>query len=214
MTPLPLTVSDQRLHRQLLTGQSSLRLQPKTPYDSGISPLSVLRRPSPTRGALQGASLFSSKSEFIVDIEESAVAEKRKKDAEVSKRFREREKRRNRHRARLGSKTAGGTRTLPDLLSDVVGPCINIIPIRADTGAHATIQDMAAFIHNPMLASMRFELNQISDTKASMDWSPSMGFGFVVQFQNIDEHPGFIFTVERIELRSLDFVPHTIPTKD
>lgn len=97
-----------------------------------------------------------------------------------------------------------GRSTLPGLLSDVVGPCINYIPIRVDTGAYATIQDLVAFIQDQMVASMKFELSQLSDIQSSMDWSPSTDFGFVVQFQNIDEHPGFPIAGKRTELQVLD----------
>ncbi|TLD19950.1 hypothetical protein PspLS_09529 [Pyricularia sp. CBS 133598] len=107
-----------------------------------------------------------------------------------------------------------GRSTLPDLLSDVVGPCINMIPIRVDTGAFSTIHDMVAFIQDQMVSSMKFELCQFSDIKACMGWDPSLNFGFEVQFQNINENPGFSLNGERVELNELSLGPRNEPFDD
>ncbi|KAH9429253.1 hypothetical protein MCOR02_010659 [Pyricularia oryzae] len=103
-----------------------------------------------------------------------------------------------------------GRSTLPDVLSDVVGPCINMIPIRVDTGAFATIYDMVAFIQNQMVSNMNSELCQFSDVKAAMGWDQSLDFGFEVHFQNIDENPGFSVNGERVELEAINLGPRNV----
>ncbi|KAK1989626.1 hypothetical protein LX36DRAFT_14473, partial [Colletotrichum falcatum] len=104
-----------------------------------------------------------------------------------------------------------GRSTLPGLLADVSGPCVNTIPIRVDTGAHATFKDMVAFVQDQMVSSYDFELCQLSDIKASMGCDSAAEFGFEVQFQGIDESPGLAVSGERIQMLTMDRVLRGLP---
>ncbi|KAK2037070.1 acetyl-CoA synthetase-like protein, partial [Colletotrichum somersetense] len=104
-----------------------------------------------------------------------------------------------------------GRSTLPGLLADVSGPCVNTIPIRVDTGAHATFKDMVAFVQDQMISSSDFELCQLSDIKASMGCGSATEFGFEVQFQGIDESPRLAVSGERIQMLTMDRVLRGLP---
>lgn len=76
---------------------------------------------------------------------------------------------------------------------DIAGPCANFIPLRVQfddglVGPEKVVQG----IHDQRVASLDHEASQMSDiAKASTTWAPGEQFGFILQFQNIDEDPSF-----------------------
>lgn len=81
---------------------------------------------------------------------------------------------------------------------DIAGPCANFIPLRVrfDSGqveqGRAPGEEVVRRIHDQRIASLDHEASQMSDVaEASGAWAPGEQFGFILQFQNIDEDPSF-----------------------
>lgn len=73
---------------------------------------------------------------------------------------------------------------------EIAGPCVNFIPLRVKFDDGMEFNDIVQSIHNQRIASLAFEASQMSDiAKASTKWAPTDQFGFILQFQNIDENP-------------------------
>ncbi|TRX87715.1 hypothetical protein FHL15_011392 [Xylaria flabelliformis] len=79
---------------------------------------------------------------------------------------------------------------------DIAGPCINIVPVRVrfddDNNNVKKFEDVIEAVQRQRVAGLAFEASQLSDiARSSTDWGPDaqLGLGFVLQFQNIEEHP-------------------------
>jgi amino acid adenylation domain-containing protein len=75
---------------------------------------------------------------------------------------------------------------------DIAGPCVNFVPLRIDLSHNNKFDDVVRTVHDQSIASLAFEASQMSDiAKASGAWAETDQFGFILQFQNIDENPSF-----------------------
>jgi amino acid adenylation domain-containing protein len=71
---------------------------------------------------------------------------------------------------------------------DVAGPCVNIIPLRVNMSDHDDLDHLMQRIQEQRVAGLAHEASQISDIVAeSIPGTAAAHFGFVLQFQNIEE---------------------------
>jgi amino acid adenylation domain-containing protein len=81
-------------------------------------------------------------------------------------------------------------RTLFPNQLEIAGPCVNFIPLRVKFDDGMKFHDIVQSIHDQRIAGLAFEASQMRDiAKASNSWAPTDLFGFILQFQNIDEKP-------------------------
>ncbi|UKZ63969.1 NRPS [Trichoderma atroviride] len=87
--------------------------------------------------------------------------------------------------------TVSGRSSLSAELKDVMGPCLNIVPIRAKVQQGTLLKDVISQVQNQRHRSVAYEAagskNLLQDCT---DWPPSLRrYNCIVQFQNIDENP-------------------------
>ncbi len=99
-----------------------------------------------------------------------------------------------------------GRETLSTDMQDVVGPCINIIPVRAQCAPNQTLDDTLAFFHTQFINGLPFEMIGFDEIVANCtSWPRSTAsFGCVTQYQNIDEHPKVEISGSMCQLRVWD----------
>lgn len=73
---------------------------------------------------------------------------------------------------------------------DVGGPCVNVIPIRVNFQECDSLEQVTASIQKQRATSLTYEASQLSDImREATTWTPPENFGFILQFQNIEEQP-------------------------
>jgi amino acid adenylation domain-containing protein len=72
-------------------------------------------------------------------------------------------------------------------LDRVVGPCLNIVPVRVRLDPSCTVLELLRQIQNQQLASIPFETLGFREIVKVTDWHPSTRYSSVVQHQNIPE---------------------------
>ncbi|KFY17543.1 hypothetical protein V492_00586, partial [Pseudogymnoascus sp. VKM F-4246] len=84
-----------------------------------------------------------------------------------------------------------GRSMLPSGLQDVVGPCLNIIPIRVRFTDDGMLDSALKCVEEQRLGGLQFETSQFNDiVEHCTDWpGEPKDFGVVIQFQNIEENP-------------------------
>jgi hypothetical protein len=84
-----------------------------------------------------------------------------------------------------------GRSTIPPGLQDVIGPCINIVPVRLSTQKSGDFWKSCELLQAQRAQSQRFETIGIRDIIANCtDWPRDcQEFKCVVQFQDIEENP-------------------------
>ncbi|PNP38749.1 hypothetical protein TGAMA5MH_09314 [Trichoderma gamsii] len=87
--------------------------------------------------------------------------------------------------------TVSGRSSLSAELKDVMGPCLNIVPIRAKVQQETLLRDVISQVQSQRHHSVAYEAagskNLLQDCT---DWPPSLRrYNCIVQFQNIDENP-------------------------
>lgn len=84
-----------------------------------------------------------------------------------------------------------GRSMLSSGLQDVIGPCLNVIPVRVRFGNDQTLDFALKCVEEQRLRGLEFETSQFSDIAGHCtDWpGPPKDFGVVVQYQNIEENP-------------------------
>ncbi|THC87382.1 hypothetical protein EYZ11_013173 [Aspergillus tanneri] len=84
-----------------------------------------------------------------------------------------------------------GRSSLPPGLHGVIGPCLNVVPIRVHVPATESFACAISCVHEQRVQGLAFETSQFSDIAAnSTDWPKGIkDFGLVAQFQDIDENP-------------------------
>ncbi|EPS27666.1 hypothetical protein PDE_02610 [Penicillium oxalicum 114-2] len=86
----------------------------------------------------------------------------------------------------FGHLTSGRTLSWPDI-EHVVGPCLNIIPVRFRVSSDKTL-DLLRDMQNQHTDSLEHEwLGEREIVGHCTDWAPSTRFSSVVQYQNVDE---------------------------
>ncbi|KAM0258024.1 hypothetical protein ACHAQJ_004067 [Trichoderma viride] len=91
--------------------------------------------------------------------------------------------------------TVSGRSALNAELKDVVGPCLNIIPIRAKILQQTSLKDIINQIQSQRHRSIAYEAAGSKNLlQHCADWAPNLRrYSCIVQFQNIDESPA-LFT--------------------
>lgn len=87
--------------------------------------------------------------------------------------------------------TVSGRSSLSAELKDVMGPCLNIVPIRAKVQQETLLRDIISQVQSQRHRSVSYEAagskNLLQDCT---DWPSSLRrYNCIVQFQNIDENP-------------------------
>ncbi|KFZ17598.1 hypothetical protein V501_01622 [Pseudogymnoascus sp. VKM F-4519 (FW-2642)] len=84
-----------------------------------------------------------------------------------------------------------GRSMLPSGLQDVIGPCLNYIPIRVRFADDGALEFALKCVEEQRLRGLPFETSQFNDIAGHCtDWpGPPKDFGVVVQYQNIKENP-------------------------
>jgi amino acid adenylation domain-containing protein len=106
---------------------------------------------------------------------------------------------------------AAGRNSAIDGIEEIIGPCLNFIPVRANISAHSTAASLLRFIQEQSLAlgeadSMDFG----AIVKNCTGWGSETTLDSVIQFQNINEHPAF--SLEDVESQIQFFEnPNFIP---
>ena len=84
----------------------------------------------------------------------------------------------------IAGRNAGG--------DDVVGPCINVVPVRVNLQSISKITDLLQQVQQQQLDNIPFEtLGSREIIRQCTDWSPSSFYNTIVQHQNIDEYEPF-----------------------
>ncbi|MCJ1392592.1 hypothetical protein MMC18_005462 [Xylographa bjoerkii] len=84
----------------------------------------------------------------------------------------------------IAGRNAGG--------DDVVGPCINVVPVRVNLQSVEKIIDLLQQVQQQQLDNIPFEtLGSREIIRQCTDWSPSSFYNTIVQHQNIDEYEPF-----------------------
>ncbi|UKZ88839.1 NRPS [Trichoderma asperellum] len=84
-----------------------------------------------------------------------------------------------------------GRSSLSAKLKDVMGPCLNIVPIRAKIQQETLLKDIISRIQSQRHSSAAYEAAGCKNLLQNCtDWPPSLRrYNCIVQFQNIDESP-------------------------
>lgn len=92
-----------------------------------------------------------------------------------------------------GYLVAGRNSALPSI-EDVVGPCVNIIPVRANTFQHKTPAELLLSIQKQFIELGEADsLGYDAIINRCTDWPSGSTLDSIIQFQNIDEHPTLRF---------------------
>lgn len=88
-------------------------------------------------------------------------------------------------------RVVSGRATVPATLQNVVGPCLNRIPVRVKFTAGESRQQQLATLQKQQAESLAHETTGLIDiVKHCTDWSPDTNdFGCWIQYQNVDEEP-------------------------
>ena len=80
-------------------------------------------------------------------------------------------------------------------VEEIVGPCANIIPVRARVSSERTPSDLILSIREQYISLGEADSLGFKDIiKYCTDWPVESTFDSTVQHQNVDEHPQFPFT--------------------
>jgi amino acid adenylation domain-containing protein len=88
-------------------------------------------------------------------------------------------------------RVVSGRASVPIHLQNVVGPCLNRLPVRANLTAGENKQQRLAALQKHQAESLAYETTGLSDiVKHCTDWSADTAdFGCWIQYQNVDEEP-------------------------
>ncbi|KAF7133605.1 hypothetical protein CNMCM5793_004734 [Aspergillus hiratsukae] len=108
-------------------------------------------------------------------------------------------------------------RSLPmDGISDVLGPCVNHIPVRVRLQPESTVQDLLQQIQNQHVQSMEFDTVDMCEIVArSTSWPAGTYFGSATQHQNIpvmaaDPFAGVLAHFEARVSNAVPRMPHVV----
>jgi non-ribosomal peptide synthetase component F len=72
----------------------------------------------------------------------------------------------------------------------ILGPCVNIIPVRVILQPGWAVQDLLEHVQAQHMQLLQYETSDLRDiVNHSTSWPSSTRFGSIVQHQNIDQHP-------------------------
>lgn len=114
-----------------------------------------------------------------------------------------------------GYLVAGRNSALPSV-EDIVGPCVNIVPVRAELAArHAATADkllssiQKQFIEHGEADSLGYK----EIVEHCTDWPAGSSLDSVIQYQNIDEHPTLRFSDRESRIEYYES-PNLVPPSD
>ncbi|KAH7323159.1 hypothetical protein B0I35DRAFT_477044 [Stachybotrys elegans] len=112
-----------------------------------------------------------------------------------------------------GSLVAGRNASIPNI-EDVLGPCVNVIPVRARVTGDATTQDLITSIQDQHHFVGEADSMGLSDIiKTQPTWPADSKFSSVIQHQNVEERPQLEVEGGRVTIdwfENPDYVPPDI----
>ncbi|EUC27911.1 hypothetical protein COCCADRAFT_110508 [Bipolaris zeicola 26-R-13] len=88
---------------------------------------------------------------------------------------------------------AGRNSNVP-YISEIVGPCVNVVPVRAQVPPSKTLTELAFSIQEQYLSLGESDSMGFKDiVQSCTDWPAGTNFDSVIQHQNIDENPTLNF---------------------
>ncbi|KAI1749209.1 hypothetical protein F4782DRAFT_514382 [Xylaria castorea] len=110
-----------------------------------------------------------------------------------------------------GSLVSGRDVAMPGI-ENVVGPCLDIVPVRAQVHENLLARELFQSIQEQNLAAQSHSLGLEQIIKHSTPWPADSEFESVVQYQGIDESPHFDLTGTTLKLSWMDS-PYQIPPR-
>jgi non-ribosomal peptide synthetase component F len=100
-----------------------------------------------------------------------------------------------------GHTVAGRNSDIPGI-TEMVGPCLNVVPVRARIQSAETPADLIRSVHEQFASLGEADLAQLDEIiHDCTDWPAGSEFDTTVQHQNIDEHPEVCFAGETTKLQ-------------
>ncbi|KAH8197022.1 hypothetical protein TruAng_008809 [Truncatella angustata] len=109
-----------------------------------------------------------------------------------------------------GSLVSGRDVSMPGV-EDIVGPCVNIVPVRAQVSPKKFPHELFLSIQDQNLAAQEHSFRLEDILEHNTNWSAGSEFSSVVQHQNIDENPEFHLSGSSIRLGWFDNPYHLPP---
>ncbi|KAI9147152.1 Nonribosomal peptide synthetase dtxS1 [Paramyrothecium foliicola] len=101
-------------------------------------------------------------------------------------------------------------------VEDVIGPCVNFIPVRVDLSSCSSPTELLELVQEQSLSLGEADSLDFGDiAKHCTNWPAGTELDSVIQYQNIDEHPTFRFedTDSKIQFfENADLVPPSTPS--
>jgi amino acid adenylation domain-containing protein len=99
-----------------------------------------------------------------------------------------------------GRLVAGRNSDIPGI-AEMVGPCLNIVPVRARIQPTRTSVELIRSVHEQYISLGQADSAQLDEIiQDCTDWPAGSAFDSVIQHQNIDEHPKFRFAGDTAKL--------------
>lgn len=103
-----------------------------------------------------------------------------------------------------GHTVAGRNADIPGI-AELVGPCLNVVPVRARMQSMKTSADLIRSVHEQYISLGQADSAQLDEIiHDCTDWTGGSNFDSIVQHQNIDEHPEVCFARETTKLQWFD----------
>jgi amino acid adenylation domain-containing protein len=100
-----------------------------------------------------------------------------------------------------GHTVAGRNSDIPGI-AEMVGPCLNVVPVRVRIQSAETPADLIRSVHEQFASLGEADLAQLDEIiHDCTDWPTGSMFDAIVQHQNIDEHPEVCFAGETTKLQ-------------
>jgi aryl carrier-like protein len=100
-----------------------------------------------------------------------------------------------------GHTVAGRNSDIPGI-AEMVGPCLNVVPVRVRMQSAETPADLIRSVHEQFASLGEADLAQLDEIiHDCTDWPAGSEFDTMVQHQNIDEHPEVCFAGETTKIQ-------------
>lgn len=96
-------------------------------------------------------------------------------------------------------------------VENIVGPCVNIVPVRVKLDSVNTPTDLLAAVQEQFISIGEADSLGLRDIcEHCTDWPLDVGFDTAIQHQNIDDHPKFQLNTMTTEVHAFDN-PYVLP---
>ncbi|CAI6337954.1 unnamed protein product [Periconia digitata] len=86
-------------------------------------------------------------------------------------------------------------------ISEIAGPCLNIVPVRAQVGPDTTLKQLLQSVHTQQASLGECDAMGLDDiVKQCTDWPVDAAVPTLVQHQNVDERPEFRFANTNVKV--------------